>query len=238
MTEGHLENSKETVLIEGKGEKNRKKEMKQKQKSRADRVLFVMSLLLLFLELAKQYGILMMEGRGQYNVWYFPFQLCSMPIYLGILNYRFPSPALRTFIRDFGFMGGVASLIVHRGLIHPGYPLLTLHGFVWHILLAGIAIYLTHAQACEESRGIFRKEAGIFFLAAFLAEGINVLLHPYGDCDMFYISPYHNSTQIVFCDLERITGRPLGILLYLLTVLFGAFLVHEGFRKILLTTKI
>ena len=38
---------------------------------------------------------------------------------------------------------------------------------------------------------------------------------------MFYISPYHNSTQIVFCDLERITGRPLGILLYLLTVLFG-----------------
>lgn len=36
------------------------------------------------LEILKQLGLWLVEYHGSYNVWYFPFQVCSMPIYLGL----------------------------------------------------------------------------------------------------------------------------------------------------------
>jgi hypothetical protein len=76
----------------------------------------------------------------------------------------------------------------------------------------------------------FRDEALLFLFTAALAEGINVLLHPFGDCDMFYISPYHLSSQPVFHEIDALVGRPAGILIYLAAVLLGAWLVRRIYQ--------
>ncbi len=49
---------------------------------------------------------------------------------------------------------------------------------------------------------------------------------------MFYISPYHASSQPVFRELDLCLGKPLGTALYLLATLAGAGLIHAGFAAL------
>ena len=105
-------------------------------------------------------------------------------------------------------------------------PAPSLHGYLWHILLILLSLYLTLQGLSDTRKGAFWKTLPVFFTAALLAEVLNVLLHPFGDCDMFYISPYHLSSQPVFREIDRVIGRGPGILLYLAAVILGAFLCH------------
>ena len=73
----------------------------------------------------------------------------------------------------------------------------------------------------------YLKSLVLFLFCAVLAELINISLRSYGDCDMFYISPYHLSSQPVFRDIDAIVGRPLGIVIYLFCVMAGAGLIHS-----------
>ena len=134
--------------------------------------------------------------------------------------------ALLTFLQDYGFLGGALALIVHEGLLHPGHPLLTAHGFIWHIVMLLTALYIHATGLSDRSCRGFRRTLPIFGIAVVLAELINIALHRYGDCDMFYITPYHLSSQPVFRSIDAVIGRPVGILLYLGCVVLGAFLVH------------
>lgn len=202
------------------------------------RLIFGAGLLLTAMELAKQTYLYAVVFGGHYNVWYFPFQLCSVPMYLALLwpllekRRERLAMAAATFIQDFGLLGGVAALIVHEGFTHPGHPMLTAHGYIWHILLIAMSIYMFRSGFAGQDIRSFRDSAGIFAVCAVIAEIINVLLHPFGDCDMFYISPYHLSSQIVFRDIDRIIGRGPGIIFYLLCVVAGAALVHLAYGRI------
>ncbi len=227
--------------MKGRSEKNSKTGMKSflKRTVCGDRPVLWIGGLLLLMEIWKQLVLWLAVGRGQYNVWYFPFQLCSMPMYLSVLygllrkrkgrRAEALKRAIMTFLQDYGFLGGVLTLIVHDGLLHPGHPLLTAHGFLWHILMVICALYIHRSGLAGRSGRDFLMTVPIFCTAALIAEGINTALHPYGDCDMFYISPYHLSSQPVFHNLDLVLGRPAGILLYLLCMLAGAFLVHVLF---------
>ena len=113
--------------------------------------------------------------------------------------------------------------------MHPGHPLLTAHGFIWHIVMLLMALYIHATGLSDRSCRGFRRTLPIFGIAAVLAELINIALHRYGDCDMFYITPYHLSSQPVFRSIDAVLGRPAGILLYLGCVVLGAFLVHRLF---------
>lgn len=194
---------------------------------------------LIVLEIWKQLTIWLVEFKGRYEVWYFPFQLCSMPMYLiliygFLLNYGgiskersfFFRKTILTFLQDYGFLGGAMSLAVHDGLIHPGHVLLTVHGFVWHILLLILSVFIYRKKLSYRRPEEFLYTIPLFLVLSIIAELINVLFHRFGDCDMFYISPYHNSSQIIFCDIDRLIGRPAGILVYLVAIVLGAFMVH------------
>ena len=202
------------------------------------RLIFGAGLLLTAMELAKQTYLYAVVFGGHYNVWYFPFQLCSVPVYLVFLWALLEkcrdglAMAAATFIQGFGLLGGVAALIVHEGFTHPGHPMLTAHGYIWHILLIAMSIYMFRSGFAGQDIRSFRDSAGIFAVCAVIAEIINVLLHPFGDCDMFYISPYHLSSQIVFRDIDRIIGRGPGIIFYLLCAVAGAALVHLAYGRI------
>lgn len=202
------------------------------------RPIFIVSVLLLLLECWKQWYLYHVYFGGGYDVWYLPFQLCSTPMYLGTFygwllrpenaGYGSLRKAILTYLQDFGLLGGIAALIVHDGFTHPDFPLLTLHGYVWHILMVLMALYIAVHHMAAQRIKTFPIVLPLFAIGCILAEILNVIFHPYGDCDMFYISPYHLSSQIVFHELDAVIGRPLGIIIYLMTVVLGAFLIHTG----------
>ncbi|SFG34916.1 TMEM164 family acyltransferase [Oribacterium sp. WCC10] len=208
--------------------------MISKYKSNTDRVIVTFGVVFLMMEIWKQIMIWKVEFGGRYEIWYFPFQLCSMPMYLCLLymalkeikcTKRFRA-AILTFIRDYGFLGGIMALIVHDGLIHQGFPLLTAHGFIWHVLMLLLSIYISFKHISLKGNSGFASTLPLFMILSVIAEVINVIFHNFGDCDMFYISPYHNSSQMIFDDIDSVIGRPLGIIVYLISVCAGAFVVH------------
>lgn len=221
-----------------KGRKMKREVMKH------DRFIICIGLMLIVLEIWKQLTLWIVEFDGRYNVWYFPFQLCSMPMYI-IAMYAFLlsrdsfagfkteklRKVLLTFLQDYGFLGGILSLIVHDGLIHPGHILLTAHGFLWHLFLVVLSLYISVKKLSLSGAKGFLCTVPLFLFFSFIAEMINISLHGYGDCDMFYISPFHLSSQPVFHEIDIMVGRCAGIGIYLTTVIIGALMIHKILEK-------
>ena len=75
------------------------------------------------MELYKQAFLYVIEFHGHFDWWYFPFQLCSIPMYICLAApFLHSEKTLRraaTFLQDFGLLGGIMALAVPPGLMHP-----------------------------------------------------------------------------------------------------------------------
>lgn len=192
-------------------------------------LLFYCGLLLFVSEVWKQYCLTFIVNNGTYNWWYFPFQLCSIPMYICLLlPWRVCSKVrgiLLTFLMDFGLLSGIFTFFDTTGMYYS-YPPLTVHSFAWHILLIIIGIYAGTTKRSDYSWRGFAKSACLFLACCLAATLFNLLFHPYGNINMFYISPYYPMRQIVFCNIARIFGNDIGILLYVISIIIGAGLFH------------
>ena len=109
----------------------------------SDRVFFLCGVLMLCSEVWKQLVLTFSLGHGAYNWWYFPFQLCSIPMYV-LLAYPWVRREsvrrmLLAFLMSFGLLGGIAVFADTSGLMYP-LPTLTVHSWAWHFLLILIGI--------------------------------------------------------------------------------------------------
>ena len=205
---------------------------------RQNRFFFCCGLILLASEIWKQWTLTFQLNHGVYNFWYFPFQLCSVPMYLCLILPLFRHPSHRstekricTFMQDFALLGGVMALAEPSGLMHP-YLLLTLHGFLWHFMLIFIGLYCAMTGLGGRTPGDFVSMLPLFLACVCIATFINVVSHPYGNADMFYISPYYPNGQIVFHQIALTIGTAAGNLLYLAAMVLGGFICHLSLRRL------
>ncbi len=102
------------------------------------RILLGVGLFLMFCEGYKLLFYYYVIGHGSFQWWVFPFQLCSIPMYLCVAANLTHSEAVRrtiyTFLCTYNLLGGFLALLEPSGLCH-GYWTLTIHAFVWHTLL-------------------------------------------------------------------------------------------------------
>ena len=205
-----------------------------------DRIMRISGVILLIGELYKQLMNFYVVNGHVYDWWIFPFQLCSLPMYLCPLLIMIHNEKrhriLCTFLLDFNMMGAVATFIDPSGIFHP-YWMLTLHGILWHLMLifVGFVIIFSH-EADLTTRG-FLRTLPLFAFFCLAAEVLNGILHRFSAANLFYISPWEMSTQLLFGDIDRILGRPIGILLYILAMAAGAWLIHNVARKITIFLK-
>lgn len=197
-----------------------------------DRILFGCGCFLAACEIYKQLFLYFVINQGQYDWWFFPFQLCSLPMYLCLAVPFLPSgrrkTALCTFMQDFNLLGGMAALVVPEGFLHIHWTL-TLHGYVWHVLLVLMGILLGLSGRTDHSRKGFLDTLPVFGCACVIATLINVLAPGKGQADMFYISPYHPSSQFVFHGIALRLGILPAHLLYLATICAGGAVIHRMF---------
>lgn len=205
-----------------------------------DRVLFGCGLILAASEAYKQLFLYYVVNNGTYDWWYFPFQLCSIPMYFCLLL-PFIRPikmrtAFYTFLQDFGLLGGIMALAEPSGLMH-GYWFLTLHGLSWHILLIFLGLVVGFSHKADARPAGYVRTLPLFAICCVIATLINITTKPAGQADMFYISPYYPNNQIVFHALALKLGIPAGNLVYLGAVLLGGFLFHLIFSHIFVRTE-
>ncbi len=191
-------------------------------------LLFACGFLLAVSEIYKQLFLYYIENGRHFDWWYFPFQLCSLPMYLCLIlpfvprNFR---AVLCTFMYHYNLLGAIMVFMDPSGLMHP-YWTLTLHGFLWHILLIFIGLLIAFSHMALSSTKGFWQSTAVFAVGCAIATIINIAAHPYGNADMFYITPYYPTTQLVYSQIAATFGILAGNIVYVLSIVCGAWLVH------------
>lgn len=203
------------------------------KESRRQKLLFCLGVLMAGSEVLKQVFRFLIVDQGVYNWWYFPFQLCSMPIYLCLLLPRLKKGrrTVVTFLADFALLGGIAVYLDPSDMLSPSL-FLTLFSFLWHDLLIIIGILCGTSDAMQEDSQGALKMLGLFGLLAGIAEILNVSLFRYGELSMFYLSPKLANTQLGFREIARLWGIPAGNFCYFLAMIAGGLLIHTLWRRI------
>ena len=197
------------------------------------RVLSFTGWVLVFLEIYKQLFLYFIVNNGAYDWWFFPFQLCSVPMYLCILlpltGGRLRD-AFLTFMGGYTFISAVATLVYPEDLLRS-YTSLTIHGFVWHGILLFISLLILMTGAFDASPGGLLRTALLFALLSAVAVCINAAVEPlmqsilaaHSEVEhewaaMFYMNPYHISPQPIVNSVQKTAGIPAGLVLYALVI--------------------
>jgi hypothetical protein len=200
-----------------------------------ERMLFGIALGMVCAEVLKQLVLTFQIGQGKYDWYHFPFQLCSLPMYLGISLPFFSDRGKKTieaFLLCFGFFAAGCAYLYPQDMLSRNLFLL-LHSFTYHacmILLACLCFYGERLSWKD-----FGHACIVFLASSGIAEVLNVLVHAAGyDMNMFYIQPYTPTTQPVFHEIAVSCGIPFEILLYLSLILLsntGIFALYRLFRS-------
>ena len=196
---------------------------------RTERFLFYTGLVMTASEIWKQWTLTFVLGGGTYNWWYFPFQLCSVPMYLLILLPFFHASHIRrifyTFLMDFSLLGGIAVFLDTSGMHYPFLPL-AVHSYLWHLTLIAIGLFCGLSGISDYTWHGFRSSVALFAILCLAATVLNLTIGRTHGIDMFYISPYYPMSQVIISDLTRHFPNPIRILCYLAVIVLGAFLLH------------
>ena len=201
------------------------------------RVLVAAGWVLILMEIFKQFFLYYIVNGGSYDWWYFPFQLCSVPMYLCVLL-----PFTKGKIQDafLTFMAGYTLLSAAAALVYPqdmlrSYTALTIHGFVWHGILIFISfsiLFCTDVSGYISYRRIFSvsgflRATALFVVLSVIAVSINAAAEPamaaggfvHKYAAMFYLNPYHLSPQPAVSNVQMTYGIPAGLMLYELVII-------------------
>ena len=215
------------------------------------RILAATGWVLVVIEVYKQLFLYYIVNGGAFDWWFFPFQLCSVPMYLCILLPVFKKKARSTFMT---FMGGYTFVSAAATLIYPedilrSYLTLTLHGFIWHGLLLFISLFIFFTGSADAGAQGLRSAAGLFAILSVIAININIVAEPvmpairtahpgvaHDWAAMFYLNPFHISPQPVISTVQKTAGIPAGLVLYIIVIIAVSSLVIVCFRRLAVRT--
>lgn len=170
---------------------------------------------------------------GEYNWGIFPFHLCSVPMYLGII-----APLLRpgrlqkamySFMGCFNLLGGAISFFEPSGLIHS-YWTLTLHAFIWHMMLVFMGLFLCFSGLAGRETKDFKAAMQMLMVLSVIAFGFNLAFRDLSDgaLNCFFIGP-SDSPIIVFDFISEHFGWYTSTLIYLPALCLGAYILFRLF---------
>ncbi len=149
----------------------------------------------------------------------FPFQMCSLPMYLCPIAVFAKSERLRRaaygFMMCFNLLGGFAGLFEPSGIFLKQVPL-TVHAVLWHVSLVFIAFYIMFSGRAGREWKEFTDIVKMFIVCCFIAFVINTLIGiTVGDTvNMFFVGP-NNSPIIVFNTISKKFGWVASTVIYI-----------------------
>ncbi len=197
-------------------------------------LIFCVGLFLFACEVYKQLFYTFCIDEVGYKWWIFPFQMCSVPMYLcliaPLLKPGKVSRAMYNFMTIFNLLGGFITYFEPSGISLP-YWSLTLHAYTWHMVLVFLGLFLNFAGFGGRKMKDYWTAAATFAALCVVAFCINLLLWDVaqGDINMFFIGP-KESSLVVFSDISVNCGWLVNALVYIPVVCLGAFLIFLPFH--------
>lgn len=161
----------------------------------------------------------------------FPFQLCSIGMYLYFFIFisgnKKINEIIYTFIATYNLLGGITALIIPIDIFNQ-YITLTVHSILWHTILCFIGFYTIFSQKCSSDGLTFCKSSVLYIIFTAIAYILNFSLMKVSKNNMtlFFIGP--GKSYIPFFSLiSENFGQLTETLLYTITVMFFSFLIFS-----------
>lgn len=149
----------------------------------------------------------------------FPFQMCSMPMYLCPIavfckNERVKR-TLYSFMMCFNMLGGLAGAFEPSGVFLTQVPL-TVHAVAWHFSLIFLSFYIIFSHRAGSTKQDYFDIVKLFVLLCFIAFVINTLIGITvgAESNMFFVGPT-NTTIIVFSTIAEKFGWAASTVIYI-----------------------
>lgn len=193
------------------------------------RTLFCAGILLACMECWKQIHVYTVTEGGRFSWWWFPFQLCSMPMYLCLmLPLVKRKNTVFAFLSTYAWIAAVCALFYPQDMLRSDMAL-TLHGFLWHGIMLAVSFSVILFPLFSMTRKDFLYATCLFLFLC----GIAVILNIYGYYqtptggiypNLFYISPLLPSRQPVFSLIAEHWGIIPGHVVYILSLILASSL--------------
>lgn len=215
----------------------------KKHNPKYDRIVIaVFSAILICCEVFKQF--FWFEFYGYYRFEIFPYQFCSVPIYVATAATLIPNEKARElcykFLAFYGIIGGLAVMLVPTAVLYTYFIPMSIHSMLWHSVLVMMGIYLIVSKSYGKTIKELFSPCALFLCFIVVAVIGNILVYklhlgtpacqPGDNLSMFYISPYY-PTQLPLLGAVQEFSYPLFLLCYI--VIFNLFsLIVWGVAKL------
>lgn len=200
------------------------------------RLLIGIGIFLMITEVYKQllYCLVIHESGYPWSI--FPFQLCSIPMYLCVITPLLKpgetQHSLYTFMMLYNLLGGAISFAEPSGLL-SSYVTLTAHSMIWHMLLVFVGLFLMFSGLGGRSAKDYRHSTYVFLLLCVVAFTINLVFRDEsgGSINMFFIGPAKTSIA-VFKQIAERFGWYVSTAIYIPAICLGAYLILRVIRHV------
>ncbi len=212
----------------------------KKNKDTDDKVVFAFGALLVIIETYKQ--IFYTLDAGHYQWYAFPFQFCSVPMYVmfvaPLFNEGRIKNAMYSFLATYGLIAGISVMLYPDSCFSTHYVTILIHTMVWHMSMVIVGIYLIVARGIGRS---YKKDVlsglWVFLTIVVIALVANILgyqlyfknpeLNIYNEkLFLLYISPYYDSPLPILSNIKEATPYPIFLMAYIAAFLLGVSAVY------------
>ena len=181
-------------------------------------VLLSVASVLILSEIVKQLFLYYVTNNGAVAWGEFPFQMCSMPMYLCPIAVFCKNEKIKRaaygFMMTFNMLGGLAGVFEPSGVFHS-QVFLTVHSITWHYLLVFLGVYIILSGRSGSKMDDYYDVVKLFVMLCFIAFIINTLIGITvgAEANMFFVGP-NNSPIIVFSAIAAKFGWVASTLIY------------------------
>ncbi len=195
----------------------------------ASRILFLIGLVLAVSEVFKQFFYFFVMQDNQYSWGDFPFQLCSVPMYMCLIApWLKPGKLQRgmySFMVLYNLLGGAISFAEPSGLLLDHW-FLTIHALIWHMLLVFIGLFICFSNRGGNQISDYIGATKTFIALCGIAFGLNCFVQYVvgSHMNMFFVGP-GNSPLAVFSLFSEWFGWYVNTPIYIFATCLGAYMV-------------
>lgn len=209
--------------------------LRKKEENYLIKLLFIFGIIMILMEIWKQFFTYKYVFNNKYNMWFFPWQLCSMPMYCSFIQFflkKDKQNIFLIFISTYGLFASIIALLLPYDMLRSQILLFS-HGFTYHIMMIYEAI-ISILILRKRNNYNFKSSFILFIIMAYIAELINIIGHLiFNDIhlepNMFYISPFYPTTQPVLKTIAIKWGILVEVIIYLSVISLISYLLYRLF---------
>lgn len=205
-------------------------------------VVFAFGIFFFCLEVYKQLFFHVFEKRDGYKWSIFPFQFCSTPLYFCLITPWLGGKGRKcilSFLAFYGFLGGFSVLVFPTTVLSIEVTI-TMQSLIWHSAMVVLACYLIGAYRFGKLYKEILPGTIVFLLITTLALLMDIVFEQFkikyqlsDSFNLFFISPYYESTVLVLSTIWKKTNWYVFFACYVFGIILAAtvlFAIIYGIR--------